>query len=141
MAFNFVSAEDHSAILNLMGKYQHLVDDGDEDGWANLFTDDGAFLGLPDENGSPDGYRGREGLKKIPRLNINRFGGRFRHNIGSFSVAYGQTADEAHARYYVIGILSTPEEGARVIMQVDVRTHLVKIAGAWKIKSNHMTML
>lgn len=141
MTIQGISAEDYTAIINLMGKYQHLVDDGDEAGWAELFTDDGAFLGMPGEDSCSDAYSGREGLMKIPRLNISRFGGRFRHNICSFSAEYGNNTEEVHARYYVIGILSTAEQGSQVLMQVDVRTHLLKAKGEWKIKTNHMTML
>ena len=141
MALNLVSAADYAAILNLMGTYQHLVDDGDEDGWADLFTEDGAFLGVTDENGSPDGYRGREGLKKIPRRTITQFGGKFRHNLCSFGARYGGTNDEAFARYYVIGTISMPGNETRVAMEVDVSTHLVRIDGEWKIKTNRMTMV
>lgn len=137
MALNFVNAEDNSAILNIMGKYQHLVDDGDEEGWADLFTEDGAFLGL----GGDDEYRGREGLKKIPRLSIAQSGGKFRHNMCSFSAEYGQDTDEVFARYYMIGTVGQSGEGVHVAMQVDVRTHLVRIGGSWKIKTNHMTTL
>ena len=35
--------DDYSAICNLEGHYAHTWDTGDADGWAALFTDDGAF--------------------------------------------------------------------------------------------------
>lgn len=135
MALKLVSAEDFTTILNLMGKYQHLVDEGDEEGWADLFTEDGAFLGL----GNDAEFRGREGLKQVPRMNIAQSGGKFRHNICSFSAEYGQDKDEIFARYYMIGTVGMSGEGAAVALQVDLRTHLVRIKGDWKIKSNHMT--
>ncbi len=138
MALKPLSAEDFAAIVNLMGKYQHLVDDGDEEGWANLFTEDGAFLGLP---GVPDGFRGHEALKQVPRLNLANGKGGFRHNMCSFSAEYGDSRDEARARYYIIGTLSTPEAGTQVVLEVDVRTHLLRIGGEWKIKSNTMAKL
>lgn len=142
MAFNPVNSEDYSQILNLMGKYQHLVDDGDEDGWADLFTEDGAFLGVGGDDASlDDDHRGREGLMKIVRMNIAQSGGRFRHNLCSFSAEYGGNPDEAFARYYVIGTVSPPGEGTQIAIQVDVRTYLVRIGGKWKIKSNRMSML
>jgi hypothetical protein len=138
MPFNPVSSDDYAQILNLMGRYQHLVDDGDEEGWADLFTEDGAFLGVSDND---DDHRGREGLKKIVRMNMANAGGRFRHNLCSFSAEYGATSDEAHARYYMIGTISPAGEGTRIVLQIDVRTHLVRIAGEWKIRTNRMTAL
>jgi hypothetical protein len=142
MAFNPLNSKDYSLIVNLMGKYQHLVDDGDEDGWADMYTEDGAFLGVGGDDASlDDDHRGREGLKKIVKMNIDNGGGRFRHNLCSFSAEYGANTDEAFARYYMIGTISPPGEGTRIALQVDVRTHLVRIAGEWKIKSNRMTAL
>ena len=35
--------DDYSAICNLEGNYARTWDTGDADGWAALFTDDGAF--------------------------------------------------------------------------------------------------
>lgn len=140
MALNLVTAGDYSAILNLMGTYQHLVDDGDEEGWADLFTEDGAFI-VPEDIGPPDGFTGREGLKGIPRLNIAQFGGKFRHNLCSLGARYGETRDEVFARYYMIGTLSASGEGTKVALQVDVKTHLVRIGGQWKIKSNRMAIV
>jgi hypothetical protein len=141
MALDLVTPEDYSAILNLMGTYQHLVDDGDEEGWADLFTDDGAFLGLSGDHAPADGFTGREGLKRVPRLNIAQSGGRFRHNLCSLGARYGETRDEAIARYYMLGTISTPGQATTVLMEVDVSTHLVRIEGQWKIRSNRMTML
>ena len=87
------------------------------------------------------GYRGREALKQVPRMNMAQGGGFFRHNLCSFGAHYGAGRDEAFARYYMVGTISPPGGGTEIAMQVDVRTHLVRIGGAWKIRSNRMTML
>jgi len=139
VGLKLVSAEDYAAILNLMGKYQHLVDDGDEEAWVELFTDDGAFLGLTDEQGNPADVRGREALKSVPRMNYSLNNGKTRHNMCSFGAEYGESRDEAFARYYVVGTVSPPGEPVSVSMEVDVSTHLVRIGGEWKIKSNRFT--
>jgi ketosteroid isomerase-like protein len=140
MALKLVSTEDFAALANLMGAYQHIVDAGDEQGYADLFTEDGAFLGLPEEVGPPDSFRGREGLKKIPRFAQAMFGGRYRHNMCSFSAHYGDSRDIAFARYYVLATTSIAGQSTKVD-QVIVNTHLVRIGGDWKIKSNRMTPL
>jgi len=139
MAFNPVSAEDFAQIHNLMGRYQYLVDSGDEEGWADLFTEDGAFQGLGPE--ADEQFRGREGLKGVVRMNMANSGGRMRHNMCSFSAEYGDGTDEAHARYYMVGAVTPPGQPSQIAMQVDVHTHLVRIGGEWKIKTNHMTLL
>ncbi|MDG2004495.1 MAG: nuclear transport factor 2 family protein [Novosphingobium sp.] len=138
MAFNPVSSEDFAAIVNLMGHYQHLVDDGDEEGWADLYTEDGAFLGFSEND---DEFRGREGLKKVVQMNIANGGGKFRHNICSFSAEYGANRDEAQVRYYMIGTISPAGQGTQVAVQIDVTSHLVRVDEQWKIKTNRMSTL
>jgi len=122
MSGTLVSPEDFIGIFNLMGTYQHLVDEGDEDAWADLFTGDGEFLGLP--GAPPDAFRGREGLKQIPRASAP-IGGR--HLMGSFSAQYGDSKDEAHARYYVLFV--TCKDEPKMNMLALVRTHLVRVDG------------
>lgn len=141
MALKLVSSEDYAAIANLMGAYQQLVDQGNEDGYADLFTEDGAFIGLPEALGPSESFRGREGLKRVPRLTVTFFGGKFRHHMGSFSAEYGASRDEAFARYYILATSWVPAQGPKLEQFVDVVTHLVRIDGAWKIKSNTMSAM
>jgi ketosteroid isomerase-like protein len=141
MTLKLVSSEDFIALSNLMGAYQHIVDGADEDAYADLFTEDGAFLGLPEAVGPPDSFRGREGLKKIPRFSQTHFAGMYRHNMCSFSAEYGDTKDVALVRYYVLATISVAGQAPTVAAQIIVNTHLIRIAGQWKIKSNRMTQL
>jgi ketosteroid isomerase-like protein len=136
MSFRTTSSDDYAAIANMIGAYQHLVDSGDEDGYADLFTEDGAFLGMPEEVGPPDSFRGREGLKRIPRLTMAGYGGKFRHHVGSLTVSYGETQDAAVARYYVLAVTSLQEP--KIERVVLVTTQLVRTADGWKIKTNTM---
>ncbi len=136
MSFRPTSSDDYAAIANMIGAYQHLVDSGDEDGYADLFTEDGAFIGMPEEVGPPDSFRGREGLKRIPRLTMAAYGGKFRHHVGSLTVSYGETQDAAVARYYVLA--ATWLQGPKIEQVVLVTTQLVRTADGWKIKTNTM---
>ena len=129
-----ISTDDFVAISNLMGHYQFLVDAGDEEGWASLFTEDGAFFGLP----GMDPVEGREALKQIPKL-AAQMGGKGRHLTGSFSVRYGDSRDEAFAQYYVLFL--NWEDESKLTLFADVRTHLVRVGDGWKIKSNTMKAL
>ena len=141
MALNLVSPDDFAALLNLMGKYQHLVDSGDEEGWADLFTPDGAFIGVPDGSGGTYDLVGREELKRMPTTVMDMSGGTFRHNLCSYSAEYGANRDEAFARYYVIATSNLPGAGTTVTLQVDVHSHLLRIDGVWKLKSNTMKVV
>lgn len=136
-----ISTDDYVAIANLMGKYQHLVDEGDEEGWTDLFTENCAFYGLPEAVASPESLRTREGLKQIPRFAKQFFNGKYRHHLGSFTVDYGINEDEAFARYYILATSWLPEQAPKMEMFALVKTHLVRIDSEWKIKSNTMTPL
>jgi len=132
MAIKTVSVEDFISIFNLMGTYQHLVDDGDSEGWASLFTPDGGFIG-----GLPDPYVGTEELKKIPELVRNTFKDKMRHLSGNYSITYGESKDEAYARYYSLVTTWIKDQGGPQFFQLSLCTvHLVRISGEWKIKSN-----
>jgi hypothetical protein len=141
MSFKPVSLEDYVAITNMMGAYQHMVDSGDEDGFADLFTDDGAFLGMPEKYAPVNSFRGRQGLKRIPRLTMAAYGGKFRHHVGSFTVSYGHTEDTAIARYYNLAATCVEGQGPKIEMVVDVTTQLVRTDGSWRIKTNTMKPL
>jgi hypothetical protein len=59
----------------------------------------------------------------------------------SFSAEYGDTKDVALVRYYVLATISVAGQAPTVAAQIIVNTHLIRIAGQWKIKSNRMTQL
>jgi hypothetical protein len=90
-----VTVEDYVAVMNLIGEYQWLVDNGDAEGWANLWTEDGVFSG-----GTVETYVGREQLKKIPEWVKNGWGGKLRHHAGSCFMKYGADTNEMIANHY-----------------------------------------
>ncbi len=124
-----ISVEDWVEIANLIGKYQWLIDDGDES-WADLFVQDGAFLSEAGE-----GYRGHEALKNAA-LMIRDFGGMMRHSPGALWIEYGATPDEAFARFY--NLVTTWEKEPAFFNMALCKAHLVRIDGDWKIKTNTM---
>jgi hypothetical protein len=131
-----ISVEDHIAISNLMGKYQWLVDGGDSDGWADLFTPDGALIGA-----NPEPSRGREELKMVPKFVVDNFGDKMRHMTGSFYIEYGATTDEAYARFYNLVTTWVKSEGPKLFTMALSTAHVVRINGEWKIKSNNVKNL
>lgn len=126
-----VSVQDFVTIQNLMGKYQWMVDDGNAEGWASLFTEDGLFT-----NGVLPPHKGHAELKKIPAGVLETFGDKMRHLMGTFYVEYGDSTDEAYARYYNLVTTWIKDEGAKMFCMALSTTHLVRINDEWKIKSN-----
>jgi hypothetical protein len=130
-----VAAEDWVEIANLIGKYQWLVDDGDP-AWADLFTEDGAFLGQGGE-----GYRGREQLQAGATATRTYFAGAMRHSPGAILIDYGETRDEATARYYSLVSTWFAEPGPAFFNMALCAARLVRVDSDWKIKSNTMNGL
>lgn len=128
------SVEDFISILNLMGEYQFLVDEGDEEGWSSLFVEDGFFEGLPVP------FSGHEALKMIPR-STNAYAGKMRHLSGNYNIRYGDTTDEAFARFYSLVTTWVKGEGPKFFQMAICKAHLLRVDGEWKLKSNTINML
>ncbi len=125
-----ISIEDHVAIQNLIGEYQWLVDGGDSDGWAALWTEDGAFLG-----GATEPFVGHAALKEVPAWVKSSWDGQLRHMTGSMFIRYGASQDEAIARYYNLVTTWHEEPPALFVCALSEMT-LVRIGGEWKIRRN-----
>jgi hypothetical protein len=133
MAARKVSVEDWVEIANLIGEYQWRVDDADQDGWAGLFTEDGAFVSVDGE-----GYRGREALKQAAAMTGEYFKGLMRHSPGAIWVEYGQTTDEAVGHYYSLVTTWFKDPGPEFFNMVLCDVHLRRVNGDWKIQENRI---
>jgi hypothetical protein len=130
-----VSVEDFVALQNLVGRYQWLVDGGDSEGWASLWTEDGVFSG-----GATEPFAGHAALKKVPAWVKEGWGGGLRHQTGSLYAEYGSTTDEAIVHYY--NLVTTWNESPPKLFTFAVsEMRLVRLSGRWKIKSNTITSL
>ncbi len=95
-----VSTDDYVSVSDFFGRYCWRVDEGDEEGWAALWAEDGVFAGV-----MPEPVVGREALKMIPRGAFAGSGGKLRHHVGSLNCDYegagdGDNRDVVIARYY-----------------------------------------
>jgi hypothetical protein len=125
-----ISVVDFTAIQNLLGRYQHLVDEGDSEGWASLFTEDGVFASAYIEP-----HRGREMLKKIPAAVEQMYSDRMRHHMGSLYIEYGSGTDEAFAKYYSLVTTWLENAEAKLFCLALYSSHLLRVNGEWKIKT------
>jgi uncharacterized protein (TIGR02246 family) len=134
MSAGKISVEDWVAISNLIGEYYWRVDENDAEGWADLFTPDGAFIGLGQD------FRGREGLKQVPAL-YAPMGGRLRHSPAAIWIEYGATRDEALAKYHTLVTTWMPEPGPELMEMALCDLTLTRVDGSWKIRANNVTLL
>lgn len=90
-----VSTDDYASISDFMARYCWLVDEGDGDGWAALWTEDGVFAGA-----MPEPVAGREALRMIP-LGSGSKDGPMRHMVVNLACDYRDSGrDEVAAQYY-----------------------------------------
>jgi 3-phenylpropionate/cinnamic acid dioxygenase small subunit len=131
-----ISAEDHVAVMNLLNKYQWLVDEGDSDGWAALWTEDATFIGAMKQP-----LHGQEQLRSLPGAVLKGFGGKIRHLMGNCYVEYGDTTDEVRARFYNLVTTWLPSEGAQFFAIGSSSVLLVRRDAEWKIREHRLVQL
>lgn len=130
-----VAPKDYVAIQNLIGAYQWLMDEGDGDGWAALFAEDGVLAGATNQP-----ITGREKLKAIPAVVIETWGGGLRHMAGSVWIHYGENENSAVAKFY--NEVTTwngprPEFFTMALSEME----LIRVNGKWKITLVNLTNL
>jgi 3-phenylpropionate/cinnamic acid dioxygenase small subunit len=124
-----VSTEDYVAISDHMGRYCWAVDDGDEEGWVALWTEDGVFTGV-----SPEPIVGRDALMLVPRDEKQQANGRMRHLIGNLHCDYQGGRDTVRARYY--NLVTNFVDGGRFTCMAICEVVLVRSGQGWLIKRN-----
>jgi 3-phenylpropionate/cinnamic acid dioxygenase small subunit len=129
-----ISTDDYVAISDLLGEYCWRVDDGDEDGWTALWTEDGEFIGFGTQP-----LVGRAQLAAIPRHSLKSGEGKLRHLVANFHARYGDSSDIVQARLYNY-VTNWAKGGAPVVIAV-CEMVLVRDGGSWKIKRNDARML
>ena len=128
-----VSIEDYVKISDHMGRYCWAVDEGDEEGWVALWTEDGVFTGI-----RPEPVVGREALKDVPRDEKLQANGRMRHLIGNLHCDYLGDQNTARARYY--NLVTTFIDGGRFTCMAICEVILVRNGEGWLIKRNDATV-
>lgn len=129
-----VSTDDYVSVADFYARYNWAVDEGDADGWANCFTEDGAFLGAIPEN--PTGH---EQLRQVP-LNSGAPSGPMRHMAVNLYCDYdGSDKDTIIARFY--NAVSYWEGEGKWFVTALVTARLVRTGDGWKIKRADNIML
>lgn len=129
-----VSTEDYVAISDHLGRYCWAVDEGDEEGWIGLWTEDGVFTRV-----APEPIVGREALRMIVRMNQATGQGKQRHMVANLVCDYRGDRDTVGASYY--NFVTNWAEGGRLAVMALSRVELIRSAGGWLIRRNDSTMM
>jgi hypothetical protein len=139
---------DEFAIRGMFARYVHLLDKGDADGWAGLFTEDGTWTRLnvsPCELGGSGmpavTYRGREQLVQLVNDTAGtRFRGRSRHQMTDIVIEEGDDPDDARglSRALITSWLDGP---GRIAMVGDYSLEFKRTPNGWRIRSIACSLL
>src|SRR5215211_3132721 len=90
--------DDYIAIQQLLARYNHTFDSGDDAGWADCFTEDGKFQGRAGV------FIGRQALRDYARAAVSR--GTYRHLTGNLLIEPDLDPNRAtvfsHMIYYTV---------------------------------------
>ena len=129
-----VTTDDYVSISDLLGRYCWRVDEGDEEGWAALWTEDGVFTGV-----TPEPVVGREALKAIPRDAYAGASGKLRHLVGNLHCDYQEGGtDVVIARYY--NLVTNWLQGGGFTCLALSTVRLVRTGEGWLISRNDSVM-
>ena len=129
-----VSTEDYVAISDHLARYCWHVDEGDEDSWTALWTEDGVFAGV-----SPEPVIGREALRQVVRMSQASGPRRTRHMVANLFCDYLGGRDTVLANYY--NFVSNWADGARMTVMALSKVLFVRNGEGWLIRRNDSEML
>jgi hypothetical protein len=130
-----VSTEDFVAVSDHLARYCWRVDEGDEDGWIALWTEDGVFTGI-----FPEPVAGREALRGVVRASQAGGPGKTRHIVANLACDYADGHDRVLASYY--NFVTNWNDGARMTVMALSKVLLERQpGGGWLIRRNDTVML
>ena len=127
MTYRDVPIADRVDIDNLFSSYAYMIDDGDADGWIDLFVEDGVF-DVPGLNR----FEGPEGLRNVCNMVIEGSQGNWRHSATNVLVTPAEHGDEVNVRMRTL-VTDWNQDPAGLQFN-DYQGTLVRIAGHWRIK-------
>jgi SnoaL-like domain len=119
-----LTAQDYVEIQQLYAKYNHAIDNGNAEEWADTFTPDGVFNGR---------FTGREALMGFIKTWRERMNGGSRRHWNSNLMLTGSTDSVAGAVYLMLLDVST--KPASVVSTGVYSDELAKTANGWRFKS------
>lgn len=131
------SPQDRTEIYELYALYSWALDTGDTDAYVALFTEDGE-ASEETQGGAIEVYEGREAIRRLVRRFHDRadFPGH-QHQMAQFVFEPDPQGRPHHwvVRSYAWATINHPPEPPRLHWCGHVRDVVVKVDGAWKIRS------
>ena len=134
-----LTLEDRLEIGNLFARYGRLVDGGDAEGYADLYTEDGSFdriNPLVDGTGSglpAQAFRGRAALAQLVRDIAVTFQGKMRHQLTDIYVE--PTGEPGEARGTCYALITDWRDGpGKLSMHATYRMSIVRTDDGWRFK-------
>lgn len=116
-----MTAQDYVEIQQLYAKYNHAIDSGNADAWADTFTPDGTF----------NNFAGREALKKfINETWVGRMNGATRQHWNTNLVINGDSKTAKGSVYLMLVDLGT--KPASIMSMALYDDELVKTPEGWR---------
>jgi hypothetical protein len=94
-----MSADDRLAILEAIAWYSHTLDNGDDEGWVQLFTPDAVWEAVP--QGATEAsirYEGHDGIRRFAGEMRSRGAGSQSRHLRMNTIFTELTADRARTR-------------------------------------------
>jgi hypothetical protein len=124
-----IEAGDWAAIHDVLSRYVWLIDGGDHEGWAALWTEDGVLTGRGE-------VRGRAALAALAATQTGKYGGDMRHLMSNLDCSYAESRDVVRARFYShVSLLGVHAEDYGIAL---CHAELVRQGGEWKIRANDL---
>ncbi len=130
-------ADDLAALVERHGRYSFAADlTPDPADYADLFTDDGAFIGLVNRGGSEDGIRGREAILSFSQRAKGREGRNetvFVHHNQASNVIFALDGDTALTRTYLLVTAVAGANAPALAVASEYEDRMVRTPDGWRI--------
>lgn len=130
-----LSAQDRFDILELYARYAHLIDTGESDKWAGLFTPDGTFsiragAGAPDRE-----FHGTADLAAFCRKHYQQYYGERKLRHGAYNIVVTETENGAEGTAYAMVLLVGNGQPAATRNTGRYVDQLARGAHGWQFRS------
>jgi ketosteroid isomerase-like protein len=122
-----LTTQDYVEIQQLYARYNHAIDSGDAEGWADTFTPDGVFN---------QRYKGRDGLLDFMKQWTTKMNGANRRHWNS-NLLITPSAEGASGKVMLM-LLEVGTKSPSILMTGQYSDVLVKTANGWRFKTRNV---
>jgi ketosteroid isomerase-like protein len=128
-----VEARDAHAIQDLLARYCWFFDEGDADGYATLWTEDGELSGFGDP------VRGLAALRQLVEGTYADSKGKLRHVLTCVTMSHGETSESVTAKGY--NLVTRWDSGGQLLFNVKETFKLRRTEAGWRLTHVHLDIM